>query len=183
MRPWGLRGWQQVAEAEATESRAEIRREPHGRLRWSDEWGGWLWTPKREGCSALVGETASRSELRRETPEPVAVSEADEAKLKFLAEAQMRTDPFASTRALDPVLQQQVDWISSLSPEQVREKREAATVLFEQRAQEFRASGAAEQWLAGCDSRVAQVVKDVNGPLMEWACQHTGWRRNTTETP
>ena len=46
-------------------------------------------------------------------------------------------------------------------------EREAIMQQIETAAAEFRATGACSAWLQRADSRVAQVSREVNGPLME----------------
>ena len=67
-----------------------------------------------------------------------------------------------------------IRWQAARSAIQVLRERELAIQRIERQAAEAWASGACDSWRKGCDERIANVARVVNGPLLESLAHESG---------
>ena len=113
------------------------------------------------------------------------ISAADVHKMNYAVEAASGSeDPFSARVQLDPAilevmpvlvllkapcaaLHQAIEWQASLSPADVRKKREEMLSQIELAAEALRESGKSAEWFHGCDDITKAVSKTVNGFLFQ----------------
>jgi hypothetical protein len=76
-------------------------------------------------------------------------------------------DPTMPEKRTAPVAVRALDWIAKSSARKIIQVREAQMQKIEECAAELRHSGACDRWLESCDDCARQVVRDINGPLLE----------------
>ena len=76
-------------------------------------------------------------------------------------------DPTMPEKRMASVAEKALEWIATSSASEIIQVREAQMQKIEQCADELRESGACERWLDSCDEGAKNVVREVNGPLLE----------------
>jgi hypothetical protein len=123
------------------------------------------------------------SVFHRYTPEHVGASEnpqsegpgndgEGEGMLRFAA-VKSALPPWDTMRDqhIDDDVLQAMAWTQVRTTEQMIAEREKAIHRIEARAEELMRSGQAKEWLKGADPQVANMSKEVNGPLYGGAHQ------------
>jgi len=76
-------------------------------------------------------------------------------------------DPTMPVKTMAPVTEKALEWVATTSASEIIQVREAQMQKIEQCAAELKESGACERWLDSCDEGAKNVVREVNGPLLE----------------
>ena len=77
------------------------------------------------------------------------------------------TDPTMPVKPMASVTEKALEWVATTSASEIIQVREAQMQKIEQCAAELRESGACKRWLESCDEGAKQIVREVNGPLLE----------------
>lgn len=88
-------------------------------------------------------------------------------KLSFVEEAVGMEDPRVEEKKMPPAACRALKWISKTAPREICQMREAQGAKIKARGEKLKQSGAVAAWLSKCSSSAREVLRDVNGPLLE----------------
>ena len=88
-------------------------------------------------------------------------------KLAFVNAAMDRDDPFEAKVAIPADVKAALEWTAARSAEEVILERESVISEFERLGKAAKESGDCEKWLESCDASMREVVKSINGPLLQ----------------